>query len=81
MALSKLYVRWTKTTNPYAYASRMVIHAVIDETRCPWRRERASSHVIPDLPGPDRADSVDEQLRVRAALTQVPRGKDPFGSV
>ncbi|MFE9191959.1 SigE family RNA polymerase sigma factor [Micromonospora sp. NPDC007208] len=74
-ALSKLYVRWTKTTNPYAYASRIVIHAVIDETRRPWRRERVASHVLPDLPVPDRADSVDEKLRVRAALMQVPRGQ------
>ena len=53
-ALSKLYVRWNRVVTPYAYARSMVILAAIDETRRPWRREQAASHLPPDRPEPDR---------------------------
>ncbi|MEV0715095.1 SigE family RNA polymerase sigma factor [Asanoa sp. NPDC050611] len=74
-ALSKLYVRWNRIAAPYAYARRMVVLAAIDETRRPWRREQAASHLLPDHPEPDRFGAVDEALHVRAALAQVPAGQ------
>ncbi|GAA1872454.1 SigE family RNA polymerase sigma factor [Asanoa iriomotensis] len=74
-ALSKLYVRWNRITSPYAYARRTVVLAAIDETRRPWRREQAAGHLLPDRPEPDPFGAVDEAMRVRAALAQVPPGQ------
>jgi RNA polymerase sigma-70 factor (sigma-E family) len=71
-SLAKLYVRWGKVSSPERYASRMVVRAAIDEVRRPWRRERSASHDLPELVQPDGSDSIDESLRVRHALRQLP---------
>ncbi|WP_213002749.1 SigE family RNA polymerase sigma factor [Winogradskya consettensis] len=72
--LAKLYVKWRRIDNPGAYARTAVVRAAIDETRRPWwRREHAQSDAMPDRAHPvDATSSVDERLRIRAALQKVP---------
>lgn len=71
-ALVKLYPRWRRLERPDLYAKTMVYRAAIDETRRPWRRERATSEAMPDVPQQDTAGQIDERLRIRAALDAVP---------
>jgi DNA-directed RNA polymerase specialized sigma24 family protein len=73
--LAKLYVRWGKVSSPERYATRMVVHAVVDEVRRPWRREWSASHALPEVIEPDVSDSVAEALRVRHALRRLPAGQ------
>ena len=79
-ALIKLYPRWHKLDRPDLYVKTMVYRAAIDETRRPWRRERSSGDVVPDVAGTDPAAETDERLRVWAALRAVPRGSEPPSS-
>ncbi|WP_432975136.1 SigE family RNA polymerase sigma factor [Dactylosporangium sp. CA-233914] len=75
-SLAKLYVRWTKVDTPLAYVRRAIVHALVDESRRPWRRrERSAGYALPELPGPDHADQVDERLRIRAALARMAPGQ------
>lgn len=74
-ALSKLYVHWSRVSAPYTYARRTVIHAAIDETRRPWRRERSTSPELLDRPAPDLVDAGDDLVHVREALMRLPRGQ------
>ncbi|MEV8517538.1 SigE family RNA polymerase sigma factor [Dactylosporangium sp. NPDC051484] len=75
-SLAKLYVRWKKVDTPLAYVRRAIVHALVDESRRPWRRrERSAGHALPELPGPDHADQVDERLRIRAALARMAPGQ------
>lgn len=71
-ALVKLYPRWRKLDRPDLYAKTMVYRAAIDETRRPWRRERAAGEAMPDVAQRDPAGATDERLRIRAALDAVP---------
>ena len=71
-ALARLYLRWHKVSSPEAYARTMVVRAAIGEKRRPWRREHAVGDAMPDVPAPDLSGVVDERLRLRAALRQVP---------
>lgn len=71
-ALVKLYPRWRKLERPDLYAKTMVYRAAIDETRRPWRRERAAGDAMPDVPLKDPAGATDERLRMRVALDAVP---------
>jgi len=71
-ALVKLYPRWRKLERPDLYAKTMVYRAAIDETRRPWRRERAAGEAMPDVALGDPAGATDERLRIRAALEAVP---------
>ncbi len=73
--LAKLYVRWGKVSSPERYAARMVMRAVVDESRRPWRRERAASDALPDVVVPDVSDAVTEAVRVRQALRRLPTGQ------
>jgi RNA polymerase sigma-70 factor (sigma-E family) len=68
-ALTKLYVAWPRVERgqgPEAYARRILVNALVDERRRPWRRAETSRAVLPDVP----ADAVDHETRdaVRAAL-------------
>jgi len=75
-SLAKLYVRWSKVDTPLAYVRRAIVHALVDESRRPWRRrERSAGHALPDLPGPDHAEQVDERMRIRAALARMAPGQ------
>jgi RNA polymerase sigma-70 factor (sigma-E family) len=71
-SLARLYLRWNKVTSPDAYARTMVVRAAVGEKRRPWRRERSAGDALPDVPGADSSGDVDERLRLRAALGQVP---------
>ena len=73
--LAKLYVRWGKVSSPERYATRMVMRAVIDESRRPWRREWSAGHALPEVAQPDMSEAVTEAMRVRHALRQVPAGQ------
>jgi RNA polymerase sigma-70 factor (sigma-E family) len=73
--LAKLYVRWDKVNSPERYACRMVVRAVLDEVRRPWRREWSAGHDLPDAIEPDVSDGVVETLRVRHALRRLPPGQ------
>jgi RNA polymerase sigma-70 factor (sigma-E family) len=72
--LARLYVRWQRVDRPDSYARTAVVRAAIDETRRPWwRREQSRSHAMPDRPHPDDSTrAVDERLRMREALGQLP---------
>jgi RNA polymerase sigma-70 factor (sigma-E family) len=74
-SLAKLYVRWGKVSSPERYACRMVVRAVLDEVRRPWRREWSAGHELPDVIQPDVSDEVVETLRVRHALRRLPPGQ------
>lgn len=75
-SLAKLYVRWSKVDTPLAYVRRAIVHALVDESRRPWRRrERSAGHALPELPGPDHAEQVDERIRIRAALARMAPGQ------
>lgn len=73
-ALGRLYGRWQRIDNPGAYARSAVVRAAIDQTRRPWwKRELPQSDALPDRAVPhDETDAVDERLRIRAALQQLP---------
>ncbi len=73
--LAKLYVRWGKVSSPDRYVTRMVMRAVIDESRRPWRREWSASHALPEMAVPDASDAVAEAIRVRHALGRLPAGQ------
>jgi RNA polymerase sigma-70 factor (sigma-E family) len=70
--LVKLYPRWRSVERPDLYAKTMVCRAAIDETRRPWRRERAAGDAMPDAATRDLVAATDERLRLRAALAAVP---------
>jgi RNA polymerase sigma-70 factor (sigma-E family) len=75
ISLAKLYQRWRKVDSPHSYACRTVVRAAIDEARHPWRREHAASHRLPERATPDAADRIDERMRLRDALRQIPPGQ------
>jgi RNA polymerase sigma-70 factor (sigma-E family) len=72
--LTKLYVNWKKVKDPHRYACRVVVNSAIDESRRPWRRERAAGIELLDRPAPADAD-VSESLHLRAALRRLPAGQ------
>lgn len=77
-ALMKLYVAWpriSKDGNVDAFARRIVVNAHLDETRRPWRRERAGLEGL-DLVREDGRDEhrEDRDLLV-AALADLPEGQ------
>ncbi|MGI5525696.1 SigE family RNA polymerase sigma factor [Micromonospora sp. CA-259024] len=71
-ALAKLYPRWPRLERPDLYAKTMVVRAAIDEKRRPWRRERSAGDALPEATQRDPTTAVDERLRVRAALREIP---------
>ncbi|WP_430788069.1 SigE family RNA polymerase sigma factor [Actinoplanes sp. G11-F43] len=71
-ALSRLYLRWDRVASPEAYARKAVVRAAMGEKRRPWRREHLVGEAFPEVAAPDSSGDVDERLRMRAALRQVP---------
>ena len=73
-AMARLYGRWQRVENHEAYARTAVVRAAIDEMRRPWwRREQSYHHAdLPVRTEPDGTGVVDERIRVRAALAQLP---------
>jgi RNA polymerase sigma-70 factor (sigma-E family) len=74
-SLAKLYARWAKVASPERYAVRMVVRAAIDEVRRRRRREISVGDAFPDVGEPDMSDPLIDQMRVRAALRQMPAGQ------
>jgi RNA polymerase sigma-70 factor (sigma-E family) len=71
-ALTKLYVAWRRVERdqgPEAYARRILVNAVIDERRRPWRRSETSRAVLPDIPASDA--SAEDRDSVRTALAAL----------
>ncbi|GAA2335681.1 SigE family RNA polymerase sigma factor [Saccharopolyspora halophila] len=75
-AFIALHRHWRKVRDKGAldaYVRRTLTRAVIDESRRPWRRERAAE-TLPDSPAdaPDMDDSVATRHALLAGLQQVP---------
>jgi RNA polymerase sigma-70 factor (sigma-E family) len=75
--MTKLYVIWPKIRrddNVDAYVRRMLMRAIVDERRRPWRRESPAEQLWsgPEAAGPGGPDALDDQLVLRAALAQMP---------
>jgi RNA polymerase sigma-70 factor (sigma-E family) len=71
-ALTKLYVAWRRIDRREsvdAYARKVLLRAMLDERRRPWRRERVVE-TLPELPGP--ADRADDRMDLLAALARLP---------
>ncbi|TCC56261.1 SigE family RNA polymerase sigma factor [Kribbella pittospori] len=75
VALTKLYVHWTKVRREDGaarYADRILVNAFLDERRRLWRHREGSTDHLQDpdpAPGPDQA----ERLTVLQALAKLPR--------
>jgi RNA polymerase sigma-70 factor (sigma-E family) len=71
-ALTRLYIAWWRVDRdqgPEAYARRVLVNAVIDERRRPWRRSETSRAELPELPVTD--PGVESRDSVRAALAAL----------
>lgn len=77
-AFVKLYGAWSRIRDRGAldaYVRSCLVRATVDESRRPWRRERAVD-AVPDNPAPsDIASAVADRELVRAALARVPSGQ------
>jgi RNA polymerase sigma-70 factor (sigma-E family) len=82
-ALARLYIAWPRVRDERrveAYARTMVVRAVIDEHRRPWRRERVryDEEAVLAATSLDRAASADptsavaDRIVLRQALSQLP---------
>jgi RNA polymerase sigma-70 factor (sigma-E family) len=75
--LCKLYVSWHKirhTDNIDAYVRRMLVRAIIDERRRPWRRESPARYPLSG--SVDAApDAVHDRMVLREALSLMPPGR------
>jgi RNA polymerase sigma-70 factor (sigma-E family) len=74
-ALAKLYVAWPrlhKAGAEEAYARQVIVRANIDESRRPWRRERAGAEV------PDRVVAPDGSVEDRSELVQALQELSPM---
>jgi RNA polymerase sigma-70 factor (sigma-E family) len=74
-ALVQLFRHWRRVSamdSPDAYARRVLLRALLNERRRPWRREHAAE-LVPErparAPGPD---TVDDRLAVLALLAELP---------
>jgi RNA polymerase sigma-70 factor (sigma-E family) len=78
IAFVKLYGAWNRIRDRGAldaYVRSCLVRASVDESRRPWRRERAVE-AVPDQPArSDTASTVADQELVRAALEKVPLGQ------
>ncbi len=80
-ALERLYLAWPRVQRAGgadAYARKVLVNVAVDESRRPWRRERARPRLPdvaapPDLAGPE-GQPHDERAVVRAALAELPAG-------
>lgn len=72
IALVKLLRHWRRVAemdNPDAYVRRMLLRALLDEQRRPWRRERPWS-TLPEQPDPG-TDSTD-RIALLTLLAELP---------
>ncbi|MGD9527779.1 SigE family RNA polymerase sigma factor [Pseudonocardia sp.] len=55
-----------------AWMRRTLVRSVVDESRRPWRREKAPLTQVPDPPVADRADAIVTREALVAGLRSVP---------
>ncbi|MGY1748380.1 SigE family RNA polymerase sigma factor [Modestobacter sp. SYSU DS0511] len=76
VCLTRLHLAWSRLRAPearYAHARRVLVNALIDETRRPWRRREQPRAELPDTAAPTGSPADDERLaRLRPALEQLP---------
>ncbi len=74
-ALTRLYVAWhrvDKDRGPEHYARRILVNALVDEQRRPWRRRETSRAELPDVPTEQAgADGPEDHDAVRRALADL----------
>jgi RNA polymerase sigma factor (sigma-70 family) len=75
--MTKVYVGWQRiqqSDNLDAYVRRMLVRAIIDERRRPWRRETPAQYplVSPSMTGPD---TTHDRMVLREALSRMPPGR------
>jgi RNA polymerase sigma-70 factor (sigma-E family) len=75
--MTKVYVGWQRiqqSDNLDAYVRRMLVRAIIDERRRPWRRETPAQYplVSPSEAGPD---TTHDRMVLREALSRMPPGR------
>jgi RNA polymerase sigma-70 factor (sigma-E family) len=78
IALTRLYVAWprVRADGPEPYARKILVNAMLDERRRPWRREVSSDALperLPDATPAADAGAADTE-QVRAALAQLAPG-------
>jgi len=78
IAFVKLYGAWQGIRNRAAldsFVRSCLVRAAVDESRRPWRRERAVE-VLPEVPDvSDLSDLVADRAVIRQALEEVPPGQ------
>jgi RNA polymerase sigma-70 factor (sigma-E family) len=70
-ALTKLYLAWRRVerdSGPEQYARRILVNALIDEQRRPWRRRETSRAELPDTGFAPPDGSAEDRDAVRRAL-------------
>lgn len=75
-ALTRLYVAWHRVDRdrgPEHYARRILVNALVDEQRRPWRRRETSRAELPDLPAADDTSTEDGDVVRRALAALAPR--------
>ena len=73
-ALTKLYVAWPafqRATNPTSYVHRVMVNALVDETRRPWRRHEVRVAEVPEHAAPSTGSAGEA---VTAALQKLSPG-------
>lgn len=73
-ALSKLYVAWPRVDRdrgPEHSARRILVNALVDEQRRPWRRRETSRAEVPDTTPAPGGGSTEDRDAVRSALAQL----------
>jgi RNA polymerase sigma-70 factor (sigma-E family) len=59
-----------------SYAHRVLVNAVHQQSRRPWRREQLDdANGLPDSESPDPITSVDDRQLIRGALVRMPPGQ------
>ncbi|MGH8890448.1 MAG: SigE family RNA polymerase sigma factor [Acidothermaceae bacterium] len=75
VALTRLFVAWPRIKNgdrPDSYVHRILVNALIDENRRPFRRREATHAEVPDHPVIELPD--DDFTHLRTALAELPAG-------
>jgi RNA polymerase sigma-70 factor (sigma-E family) len=70
-ALTRLYVAWPRVDRdrgPEHYARRIMVNALVDEQRRPWRRRETSRAELPDTTAAATPASAEDRDAVRRAL-------------
>src|SRR6195952_1303244 len=78
IAFVKLYGAWDRVRDPRAldaYVRSCLVRATIDESRRPWRRERAVEIVPEEVDSFDISSVIADRALVQAAMEQVPPGQ------